>query len=91
MRVGILQGSHPERLHIAGTERPSCGAHNRTNWGDPGKSGSFWRDWTGNLHEVDCRRCLIIHRSRLKREQALVERRLQGYDGIQRDAFEGKK
>lgn len=90
MNVGILQGSHPERVHLAGTEAPRCGARSRTNWGDPASTEAFWREWSGTLREVDCRRCLVMERARLKREAALVERRLRGEGGIQRDAFEGK-
>lgn len=90
MKVGILQGSHPERVHLAGAKRPACGAKSANNWGGPTTTAAFWRSWRGNLHEVDCRRCLAMHRRRLNNELALVERRIQGKSGIQRDAFEDK-
>lgn len=78
--VGILQGSTPERVHVAGDNQPSCGA----------RSIGHWRTWPGTLREVDCRRCLRLAVQRNRRELIQFERRLAGKDGIQVDCFEGK-
>ena len=86
-KVGIYQGSLPERVHFAleFQENANCGirSHGRTN--------AFWREWLGTTHEVDCKRCLVIERAKLRKKMELVEHRLVGRKGIQRDAFEGIK
>ena len=86
MNVGIFQGSHPERVHLAAEfdEKPDCGIRSG------GNSIAFWREWVGTLHEVDCRRCLVKYRAWLRRKILFTERRLAGRDGIQTDAFEDR-
>lgn len=91
MKVGILQGSHPERVHIAGDDCPACGAKSGNKWQGPTKTDAFWRWWPGTLREVDCKRCLVMHRRDLNNELHLVEQRLAGEGGIQRTIFEKRK
>jgi hypothetical protein len=80
VKVGILQGSHPERVHIAGEGQASCGA----------RSIGPWRTWSGSWREVDCLRCLRLAVFRNRREAVTIQRRIQGKGGIQVDAFEAR-
>ena len=91
MRLGIWKGSHPERVHAAYGGGPRCGvtASNGHYW--TGREPSTWITWPGTLHEVDCKRCLVSERARLRKKLELVEHRLAGRKGVQRDAFEESK
>lgn len=42
----------------------------------------------GDLPHVECRRCLKMERKRARAHVVAIERRLEGKDGIQRDAFD---
>ncbi len=91
MKVGIWQGSTPERVHAAGDDdRPLCHAANRNYMHDSRgpATASFWRTWSGSLAEVDCRRCLAMLRRQAVIRLEAVDDRLAGKGGIQVDMEE---
>lgn len=93
MKVGIWQGSTPERVHAKRDDQdsPCCGTRSISGQKFAPNNGVFWRHWDGDLHQVDCKRCLVVLRTSTRRTLALLDRRIAGQDGIQRDAFEVKK
>jgi len=45
-------------------------------------------NFPATLSQVECRNCLRVHRADLRRQVIKTERRLEGKDGIQVDAFQ---
>lgn len=96
MKLGYwkTEGGHALRTHIlhglvAGREAvldlPICG-HVHFNW----VSGTSQEHvlFPGKLQQVECLRCLRVHRKRLRRQLKATQRRLDGKDGVQVDAWE---
>lgn len=83
LRTHILRGL--EAGHEAKLDWPICGHdhHNHITGREPNSTL-----FPGKLPQVECRRCLVVYRARLRREIKATERRIAGKDGIQRDAFD---
>ncbi len=76
------RGPLMRKTHILAdaTRRPSCGV--------PIYPDTRLVRVSGALPHVECRRCLIVERKRARLRVAAIDRRLDGKDGAQRDAFE---